>query len=148
MVTIEQILSTRGKGKRKPDEEEMRQLPDRLAEIHGRLSGFTQVRSSHESVKESAYLVELAKQDGYNTGLNSMDVERWLTDIQAGDARPDILKDGQVIVNCLGLGVSGSLPEEKRPDLAPTMELLKKAELGAIYVTEGANRLSRVRFSE
>jgi hypothetical protein len=54
-----------------------------------------------------------------------------------------MLPGGKVIVNCLGLGISGSLPEEKRPDLVLDFELLEKRELGAIYVTEGANRLSR-----
>ena len=143
MLTIEEIVAMRRNRRKKPDQGELRRLPDRQAEIHGRLSGFTQVKNSHESVKEIAYLVQLAKRDGYNTGLDPLAVERWLADIQAGVARPGILEDGQVIVNCLGLGVSGSLPEEKRSDLALTTQLLRNGELGAIYVTEGANRLSR-----
>jgi len=143
MLTINEIVAQRRATRNKPSLEELRRLPDRVAEIHGRLSGFTQVKNSHESVKEIAYLVELAKRDGYNTAFDPLRVERWLADIQVGAARPDILEDGRVIVNCLGLGVSGSLPEEKRSDLARTMQLLKKGELGAIYVTEGANRLSR-----
>ena len=143
MLTIDQIIATRRNLRKKPDQEELRRLPDRLALIHGRLSGFNQVRNSHESVKEIAYLVELVRQDGYNTELNSTDVERWLADIQVGTARPGILEDGDIIVNCLGLGISGSLPEDRRPDLARTMQLLRNGELGAIYVTEGANRLSR-----
>lgn len=143
MVTIEEIIHARRNGRQKPDGEQLRRLPDRLAEIHGRLSGFTQVQNSHESVKEIASLVALAKHDGYNTALDPSTVERWLADIQAGAARPGVLEDGEVIVNCLGLGISGSLPEDKRPDLTRTIELLKQGGLGAIYVTEGANRLSR-----
>lgn len=143
MRTIEEILSTRTRRRQRPNEEELRRLPDRKAVIQGRLSGFTQVRESKESVREIASLVALAKHDGYKTGLDLADVERWLEKIQGEIIPPGLLEDGEVIVNCLGLGVSGTLPEMKRPDLTVTMELLKKGELGAIYVTEGANRLSR-----
>lgn len=143
MLTIDEIVAQRRAARNKPSLDELRWLPDRVAEIHGRLSGFAQVKNSHESVKEIAYLVELAKRDGYSTGLDPVIVERWLADIRVGVALSGILEDGRVIVNCLGLGISGSLPEEKRSDLTRTMQLLRKGELGAIYVTEGANRLSR-----
>lgn len=145
MLTIEDILATRRKGRQKPDEAELRRLPDRKALVQGRLSRFAQVKESRESVREIASQVALAKRDGYRTGLEPAYVERWLEEIQAEIIRPGVLEDGDVSVNCLGLGISGTLPEEKRPDLALTMDLLKKGELGTIYVTEGANRLSRDR---
>jgi len=143
MLTIEDMLATRRKERQKPDEAELRRLPDRKALVQGRLSRFAQVKESRESVREIASQVALAKSDGYRTGLEPAYVERWLEKIQSEIIQPGVLQDGDVIINCLGLGISGTLPEEKRPDLAPTMDLLKKGELGTIYVTEGANRLSR-----
>lgn len=143
MVTLEQILATRKTIRRKPDEEDLRRLPDRKALVKGRLSTFSQVKDSKESVREIAAQVGKAINDGYKTNLDPVKVERWLEDIQARVAQPGVLEDGEVIVNCLGLGVSGTLSEDKRPDLAFDMGLLRKGELGAIYVTEGANRLSR-----
>jgi len=143
MLTLADIINSKKSRQRKPDEEELRKLPDRKALIHGRLSGFSQVKESRESVREIAAQVDKAIADGYKTKLNCMIIESWLKEIQAGIAQPGIKEDGEVIVNCLGLGISGTLPEDKRHDLKLTMDLLKKDELGAIYVTEGANRLSR-----
>ncbi len=143
MLTIDEIVAREKTLSKKPDVDELRRLPDRMAEIHGRLSGWNQVKTSEESVREISVLVALAKQDGYRSGLEPVKVEKWLADIQARRTPPDVLVDGEIIVNCLGLGVSGSLPEEKRSDLAPTMDQLKKGALGVIYVTEGPNRLAR-----
>ncbi len=143
MLTISELIDSKMGKRCKPDEEELRGLPDRKALIHGRLSGFSQVKESRESVREIAAQVGKAINDGYKTKLDSITIEHWLEDIQAGVAHPGIKEDGQVIVNCLGLGISGSLAEDRRPDLKLTMDLIRKGELGAIYVTEGANRLSR-----
>ena len=143
MLTVYDIINSKKSKQRKPDKEELRKLPDRKALIHGRLSGFSQVKESKESVREIAALVDKAIEDGYQTSLDYGKVKLWLEDIQSGVSKPGILADGEVIVNCLGLGISGSLPVDKRPDLIYDTELLKDDKLGAIYVTEGANRLSR-----
>lgn len=143
MPTLADVINSKRSRQCKPDEEELRRLPDRKALIHGRLSGFSQVKESRESVREIAAQVGKALEDGYKTKLDRMQVERWLEEIQAGVVQPGTREDGLVIVNCLGLGISGALPEDKRPDLKLDMDLLRKGELGAIYVTEGANRLSR-----
>jgi len=129
--------------KKRPDEAELRRLPDRKALIKGRLSSLAQVRESKQSLREIARLVEIAIGDGYRTGFDPTAVERWLEDIRLGLARPEVREDGDVILECLGLGISGSLPEDKRPDLAYDMDLLRNGVVGAIYVTEGANRLAR-----
>jgi len=143
MLSLTEIIDSIEKKSRKPDESELRKLPDRIAVIHGRLSDAHQVRDSRESVREIAVQLRRAIEDGYQTGLDPAMVEDWLEKIRIGAVLPGVLRDGNVIVNCLGLGISGSLPEEKRPDLVLDFELLEKGELGAIYVTEGANRLSR-----
>ena len=143
MLSLNDIINAIERKSRKPDEIELRKLPDRIAMIHGRLSDTHQVRNSRESVREIAVQVGRAIEDGYETGLDPAGVEDWLEKIRSGAILPGILRDGKVIVNCLGLGISGSLPEEKRPDLVLDFELLEKGELGAIFVTEGANRLSR-----
>ncbi len=143
MLSLNDIIDAIERKSRKPDESELRKLPDRIALIHGRISDPHQVRNSKESVREIAVQVGRAIEDGYQTGLDPAAVEDWLEKIRSGAVQPGILRDGKVIVNCLGLGISGSLPEEKRPDLVLDFELLEKGELGAIYVTEGANRLSR-----
>jgi len=145
MLTIEQILASLKAAKSKPGEEDLRRLPDRKALIKGRLSSPTQVRESKQSLREIARLVSIAIGDGYKTGLEPAAIEKWLEDIRLGLAKPGIREDGDVIVECLGLGVSGTLPEGKRPDLAYDMELLRSHAPGAIYVTEGANRLARDR---
>ena len=143
MLSLNDIINTIERKSRKPDESELRKLPDRIAVIHGRLSDPHQVRDSRESVREIAVQLRRAIEDGYETGLDPAAVEDWLEKIRIGAVQPGILRDGKVIVNCLGLGISGSLPEEKRPDLVLDFEHLEKKELEAIYVTEGANRLSR-----
>ena len=143
MLSLNDIIDAIERKSRKPDESELRKLPDRITVIHGRLSDPHQVRDSRESVREIALQLRRAIEDGYETGLDPAAVEEWLEKIRDGAVKPGILRDGKVIVNCLGLGISGSLPEEKRPDLVLDFELLEKGELGAIYVTEGANRLSR-----
>ncbi|MFC1981127.1 hypothetical protein ACFLVN_02655 [Chloroflexota bacterium] len=143
MPTINNIVDSMRSKSRKPGEIELRGLPDRKALIHGRLSGFSQVKDSKESVREIAAQVGKAIEDGYRTSLDPDMIEAWLRRIQAGEEPPGVMEEGEVIVNCLGLGVSGTLSEDKRPDLQLTMNYLRKSGLGAIYVTEGANRLSR-----
>jgi len=144
LITIEDLVADKIRSRKcPPDDEELRRLPDRKAVIHGRLSGFHQVRDNRESVGEIAAQVGKAIDDGYQTKLDPITIEHWLEEIRAGVSEPGIMEDGQVVVNCLGLGISARLPEDKRPDLKLDMDLLKRGELGAIYVTEGANRLSR-----
>ncbi len=143
MLTVEQILAAMNSTKRKPDDDELRRLPDRKALVKGRLSSPAQVRDSKQSMREIARLVEIAIRDGYKTGFDPAAIEKWLEGIRLGLAKPELREDGEVILDCLGLGVSGTLPEDRRPDLAYDMDLLRNSELGAIYVTEGANRLAR-----
>jgi hypothetical protein len=143
VLTASEVNTLRKSKQRKPDEQELRKLPDRKALIHGRLSGFDQVKESKQSVREIAAQVDKAIADGYKTKLDGNIVESWLGKIQEKIIPPDVLEDGAIIVNCLGLGVSGTLSGDKRPDIKLDMDLLEKGEVGAIYVTEGANRLSR-----
>ena len=126
MLTVPELIYSKWRKRQKPADEELRRLPDRKAEIHGRLSDPSQVKDSKESVREIADLVELAKEDGYKTSLNRATVQAYLERIRAGEEEPGVLEEGEVIVNCRGLGVSGNLPEDKRPDLQFTNNLLTK----------------------
>jgi len=142
VVTIQDVIGKRRSARHKPSDEELRRLPDRKALIYGRVSSPGQVRDSHESIREIAHLVDLAKEDGYKTGLDSVAVEEWLARIQGGAAAPGVLESGDVILDCRDLGISGTLGQDKRLGLANTKTLLERRELGAIYLSE-PSRLSR-----
>ena len=143
MITVEEIIARRKRVKIEPTEDELRHLPDRKAFIYGRVSRPGQIVKSAESMREIASLVDLAKQDGFKTELTSEKVWAWLERIRAGLEPPGMMEDGEVIVDCQDLGLSGTLRESKRPGLAHLRRRLEAGEIGAIYVTEGASRLSR-----
>jgi len=143
VITIEEIIQGRKKARERPSSEELRRLPDRKAFINGRVSNPSQITQSKESMREIACLVDLAKQDGLKTNLDSTGVEQWLEQIQSGTELPGVLEDGEVIVDCQDLGISGTLSDDRRPGLAHMRKCLETTEIGAIYVTEGVSRLSR-----
>ena len=143
MITVEQILAS-GKAKRsKPDKEDLRRLPFRKAFIYGRVSSPGQVRDSHESIREIASLVVLAKEDGYKTGLHPDQVEDWLLSIQKGTGVKGVMEDGEVLVNVQDLGLSGQLSSDRREGLTKLQRSIEAGQTGAVYVTEGVGRLSR-----
>jgi hypothetical protein len=142
VVTIQEVIGKRRSARHKPSDEELRRLPDRKALIYGRVSSPGQVRDSQESIREIAHLVDLAKEDGYRTGLDSVVVEEWLARIQGGAVAPGVLESGDVILDCRDLGISGTLGQDKRLGLANTKTLLERREPGAIYLSE-PSRLSR-----
>jgi len=75
MLTIQDVINSKKRDRKRPDEGELRRLPFKHAFIYGRLSSPGQVRDSRESVREIARLVELAIKDGFKTNLSSDDVE-------------------------------------------------------------------------
>jgi len=124
-----------------PNENDLRSLPFKKAFVYGRVSSQEQVKESQESIREIAKLVAIAKKDGYRSGLEPDDVERWLQSIQSGGDVSRVIDDGDVTVNCRDLGLSGSLGEDKRPGLADLWRGVESGEIGAIYLTEGMSRL-------
>jgi hypothetical protein len=143
VTTIDEIIQGRQRARGQPSNEDLRRLPDRKAFINGRVSSPNQIIQSGESIREIAYLVDLAKQDGFKTNLSSSQAEQWLERIQAGTELPGVIEDGEVIVDCQDLGRSGTLGEDERLGLAHLNKCLEAGEIGAIYVTEGVSRLSR-----
>ncbi|NQT48254.1 MAG: hypothetical protein HQ578_04705, partial [Chloroflexi bacterium] len=143
MITVEQILASRKAKRSKPDKEDFRRLPFRKAFIYGRVSSPGQVRDSHESIREIASLVILAKEDGYKTGLHPEQVEEWLLSIQKGTAAKGVMEDGEVLVNVQDLGLSGQLSSDRREGLTKLQRSIEAGQTGAVYVTEGVGRLSR-----
>lgn len=142
MTIIREAITRKRAAKCKPSDQELRRLPDRRALVYGRVSSPGQVRDSEESIREIAGLVDLAKLDGYVTGLDSRTVEAWLAHIQAGDIPPGMLEDSDIILDCRDLGISGTFGHDKRLGLANTKALLERRQLGAIYLSE-PSRLSR-----
>lgn len=113
MLTITEIINSRKQLQKKPDASELRRLPYKKAFIYGRLSTPSQVRDSHESVREIARLVALSKRDGYQTELDPDEIEKLL--LKMTGAMPGaVWEEGAVIVDVRDLGVSGQLPFEKR----------------------------------
>ncbi len=124
-------------------DEELRSLPYKEALIYGRVSDPNQIRSSRESIKEIAKLVELAIGDGYQTDLNPSDVEDWLDKVSNGLSAKGVIASGQVTVDIRDLGLSGQLSAEDRKGLADLHEDVLNDKKGAVYLTEGVTRLSR-----
>ncbi len=142
MLTISEIINSRIQLQKKPDASEFRRLPYKKAFIYGRLSTPSQVRDSHESVREIARLVALSKRDGYQTELDPDEIEKSLLQM-AGPMLGTVQEEGAVIVDVRDLGLSGQLPFEKREGLLNLKELVENGEVGAVYLTEGVSRLSR-----
>ncbi|MFC1909857.1 hypothetical protein ACFLXC_01005 [Chloroflexota bacterium] len=128
-----------------PSDDELRSLPYRKAFVYGRVSSQAQVRESRESIRDIARQVMRAKKDGYDSILTFEDVEKWLELIQNGADVSRIIENGDIIVDCQDLGLSGSLDENRRPGLAHLQRRVESDETGAVYLTEGMSRLSRDR---
>jgi len=145
MMKLEDIIQSIKTMKSAPTDDDLRNLPYKKAFIYGRVSSQGQVRESHESIRDIAKLLEIALRDGYRSSLKLSKVEQWLDSIQNGDEVDRIMEEGEVIIDCQDLGLSGSLNEEKRPGLAHLQQRARSGEVGAIYLTEGMSRLSRDR---
>ncbi len=143
MITIDEIIQGKKQARGQPSNDELRRLPDRKAFVNGRVSSPNQIIQSEESIREIAYRVDLAKEDGFKTNLSSSQVEQWLEKIRTGTELPGVIEDGEVIVDCQDLGKSGTLGDDERLGLAHLKKCLEAGEIGAIYVTEGVSRLSR-----
>jgi len=144
-MNLEEIIQGIRASRSLPSDDDLRRLPHQKAFIYGRVSSQAQVRESRESIRDIAKLVMRAKKDGYNSNLNPDDVEKWLADIQSGADVNRVLEDGDIIVDCQDLGLSGSLGEDKRPGLAHLQRRVESGAVGAVYLTEGMSRLSRDR---
>ena len=144
-MELDEILRGIRSSRSIPSEDDLRSLPYKKAFIYGRVSTQGQVRDSHESIKDVAKLVMLAQKDGYQTKLDPAEIERWLQSIQNGEGVPRVIEDGEIIIDCRDLGLSGSLGEDKRPGLAALRQRAEIGEVGAVYLNEGMSRLSRDR---
>ncbi|HCP60073.1 MAG TPA: hypothetical protein DIT43_00625, partial [Dehalococcoidia bacterium] len=128
-----------------PSDDELRGLPYKKAFVYGRVSSQAQVKESRESIRDIAKQVMRAKKDGYSSGLTFEEVAKWLESMQGGADINRLLEDGDIIVDCQDLGLSGSLDENRRPGLAHLQRRVESGEAGAVYLTEGMSRLSRDR---
>ena len=144
-MNLEEIIQRIRATRSLPSDEDLRRLPYLKAFVYGRVSSQVQVRESRESIRDIAKLVMKAKQDGYKSNLNPDEVEKWLASIQSGADVNRVIEDGDIIVDCQDLGLSGSLGEDKRPGLAHLRRRVESGEVGAVYLTEGMSRLSRDR---
>lgn len=144
-MNLDEIIQNIQRVRSAPSDDDLRSLPHKKAYIYGRLSSQIQVRQSHESIRDVAKLVELAKRDGYQTDLDPREVEKWLESIQTGVDSGRVIEDGEVTTNCEDLGLSGALGQDKRPGLADLWRGVESGEIGAVYLTEGMSRLSRDR---
>ncbi len=145
MISLEDVIRNIRAARTIPGDEDLRKLPHGKAFIYGRVSSAEQVRQSLESIRDIARLVEIAKRDGYKTSLDMAEVEKWLQSIQNGENVSRIIEDGDIIIDCRDLGISGSLDEDKRPGLGNLWRGVENDQVGAVYLTEGMSRLSRDR---
>ncbi len=145
MQTINDLIESRKQSRKKPDEHELRRLPYKDAYVYGRVSSPKQIRDSRESILEIARLLELAIEDGYKTSLDPDDIQAKLELIRQGLSAEKMWSQGQVTVDVRDLGISGQLSSEERLSLAELQRRVVAGKVGAIYLTEGVNRLSRDR---
>ncbi|MBI4336479.1 MAG: hypothetical protein HY683_01420, partial [Chloroflexi bacterium] len=143
-MDIQEIVERRRRTRSVPSEEDLKHLPFRRAFVYGRVSRPDQVRDSEQSIKEIGHLVALARKDGYATGLGDNEVKHRVEAIQRGETGAILSwEDGEVVVDCRDLGISGQLSEGRRPGLAALKRSLEADEVGCLYLTEGMSRLSR-----
>ncbi len=143
-MNLQEVVEHRRRFRQSPTQEDLRHLPFRHAFIYGRVSSTDQIHESEQSIKEIAHLVALARSDGYITTLPQEEVERRIQAIWQGLSGAILVwEDGEVIVDCRDLGISGQLSEDKRPGLANLRSRLEASEVGCLYLTEGMSRLSR-----
>ncbi len=96
MLTTSEIISSKKQLKKKPDASELRRLPYKKAFIYGRLSTPSQVRDSHESVREIARLVALSKRDGYQTEIDPDEIEELLLEMTG--PMPRAVQEGEAVI--------------------------------------------------
>jgi len=143
-MNLQEVVEHRRRFRQSPTEEDLRRLPFCHAFVYGRVSSTDQIHESEQSIKEIAHLVALARSDGYVTILPQEEVERRIQAIwQRLPTAILVWEDGEVIVDCRDLGISGQLSEDKRPGLANLRSRLEANEVGCLYLTEGMSRLSR-----
>jgi DNA invertase Pin-like site-specific DNA recombinase len=143
MVTVQEIIESRTRDRRRRDPEELKRLPHKHAFIYGRVSTPGQVRDSRESIREIARLVDLARKDGYKTSLDPDEIESSLDITRRTGLAEKSWEDGEVAVDVRDLGVSGRLSFEDRQGLAELKRRVQEGTVGAVYLTEGVSRLSR-----
>ncbi|MFQ6029664.1 MAG: hypothetical protein ACE5Q6_19475, partial [Dehalococcoidia bacterium] len=114
MLTVDHILKEHRSARRRPSEGELRRLPDRKALVYARPSSPQQVQESRESMREIGALVDLAKGDGYLTGIDRASVDAWVEGIRTETAEPGVREDGDVVVVTMDLGISGTLGQDRR----------------------------------
>jgi hypothetical protein len=134
MQTIEQILESRRKFHKKPDEQDLKRLPYRDAYVYGRLSSTKQVRDSKESIREIGRLLELAIQDGYTTSLSPDDITLKLDRITYDPAAEKLWSDGEVTVDVRDLGISGQVSGEERQGLFNLQREVREATVLFIHI--------------
>lgn len=144
-MELEELIRSIKASRTSQTEEDLRSLPHKKAFIYGRVSTQGQVQNSRESIGEVANLVELAKKDGYASDIDPEYVERWLDSIQNGEDVSRSMEEGDIVIDCRDLGLSGSLGEDKRPGLKALWKRVEIGEMGTVYLTEGMSRLSRDR---
>ncbi len=144
-MELEELIRSIKTSRSLPTEEDLRSLPYKKAFIYGRVSTQGQVKDSRESIHEVAKLMILAKKDGYHSDIDPDMVGTWLDSIQNGEDVSRTMENGDVIIDCRDLGLSGSLGEDKRPGLNALWKRVESGEIGAVYLTEGMSRLSRDR---
>jgi hypothetical protein len=143
MLTIHDVINSKKRGQKSPDDGDLKHLPYKQAFIYGRVSSPGQVRDSQESIREIARLVELAGKDGYKTNLNAGDIETALISLQKTPAAVNVWSDGEVTVDVRDLGISGQLSFDDRKGLTELQRRVAEGTVGAVYLTEGVSRLSR-----
>ena len=143
MLTKSQAIEKIRKVYHQTTDEELRSLPYKEALVYGRVSDPSQIRSSRESIREIAKLVEFAIKDGYQTDLSPSEVEDWLDKVRKGLSAKGVITSEQVTVDIQDLGLSGQLNAEDRKGLANLQEVVSSDRMGTIYLTEGVTRLSR-----
>jgi DNA invertase Pin-like site-specific DNA recombinase len=144
-MKLQEIIQSVKATRALPTDDDLRRLPYKKAFVYGRVSTQIQVTESRESIRDIARQVIRAEKDGYSSSLTFESVEKWLTGIQSMADVSRVLEDGDIIVDCQDLGLSGSLDENRRPGLAHLQRRVESGEVGAIYLTEGMSRLSRDR---
>src|SRR3990170_3613920 len=108
-MELEELIRSIKTSRSIPTEEDLRSLPYKKAFIYGRVSTQGQVKDSRESIREVAKLVTLAKKDGYPSSIEPVTVEIWLDAIQNGENVIRTMEEGDIVIDCRDLGLSGSL---------------------------------------
>jgi DNA invertase Pin-like site-specific DNA recombinase len=144
MLTINDVVNFR-KRQKKPIDSELRSLPYKHAFIYGRVSSPDQIKNHHESIREIAQLIGLAKQDGYVSNLDCQEIEMKLASLDNKPVEVSTWSEGDIIINVQDLGISGQYSFDIREGLSALKSYVMKGIVGCVYLTEGVSRLSRDR---